>query len=265
MTPVPPPPPASPAPPAPRRDPAAEAIGRLTRRAFLVGGVAAAAGLGGWAWLRRQQVVGGIPWPLRQVHRVNEWVGRGLYSGGRLAPEFDPARAGEPMVNGNHGRPDAADPAGWTLTVTQPGVAPRTFRQSEAAALPRVEMTTEFKCIEGWSQVVTWSGVRLADFVAANGLGRRPDGTAYDYVALETADGAYYVGLDTPSALHPQTLLCDAMNGAPLTVAHGAPLRVVLTVKYGIKNIKWPATLRFQDELPADYWAERGYDWYSGL
>ena len=55
------------------------------------------------------------------------------------------------------------------------------------------------------------------------------------------------------------------MNGAPLTPGHGAPLRLVLTVKYGIKNIKWLSRLRFGDDRPADYWAERGYDWYSGL
>ena len=55
------------------------------------------------------------------------------------------------------------------------------------------------------------------------------------------------------------------MNGAPLTPGHGAPLRLVLTVKYGIKNIKWLSHLRFGDDRPADYWAERGYDWYSGL
>ena len=240
-------------------------MSHLTRRAFVAGGVAATAGLAGWAWVRTRDPAGGVPWPLRQVHRVNEQIGRGLYAGGRLAPEFDAARAGEPMVNGDFGRPAPGTESGWALTVRQPGLAPRTFRQTDAASLPRVETTTEFKCIEGWSQIVTWAGVRLADFVAAHGLGRRPDGTAYEYVALETADGSYYVGLDGPSALHPQTLLCDAMNGAPLTAAHGAPLRAVLTVKYGIKSIKWLSVLRFQDERPADYWAKRGYDWYAGL
>ncbi len=251
--------------PPPPRDPAAEAMARLSRRSFLVGGIAAGTGFAGWRWLRTRAPADGIPWPLRTAHRFNERLGRALDSDGRLAPEFDRARAGEPRVNGGIGMPATTDGTGWTLAVTQPGQPSRTFRQAETAGLPRVEMTTELKCIEGWSQIVTWSGVRLADFVAANNLGLRPDGSKYDYLALATADGAYMVGLDTPSALHPQTLLCDAMNGAPLTPGHGAPLRLVLTVKYGIKNIKWPTTLRFGDERPADYWAERGYDWYSGL
>jgi DMSO/TMAO reductase YedYZ molybdopterin-dependent catalytic subunit len=54
------------------------------------------------------------------------------------------------------------------------------------------------------------------------------------------------------------------MNGRPLTPEHGAPLRLVVTVKYGIKNIKRVSTIRFLNERPPDYWAERGYDWYAG-
>jgi DMSO/TMAO reductase YedYZ molybdopterin-dependent catalytic subunit len=55
------------------------------------------------------------------------------------------------------------------------------------------------------------------------------------------------------------------MNGQPLTRSHGAPLRLYLTVKYGYKSLKRVGVIRFQDERPPDYWAERGYDWYAGL
>src|SRR5436190_14318537 len=108
-------------------------------------------------------------------------------------------------------------------------------------------MTTELKCIEGWSVIVTWAGCRLSDFAAVYRPGTR-NGTPSDvrnrprdlvrYVALETPDGGYYVGMDMASALHPQTLLCYEMNGQPLSIDHGAPLRLVTTVKYGIKSIK---------------------------
>ena len=85
------------------------------------------------------------------------------------------------------------------------------------------------------------------------------------YVSMAMPDGGYYVGLDMESMLHPQRLLCYESNGAPLSQEHGAPLRLVIPVKYGVKNIKrivstWYSTLR-----PADYWAERGYDWYVEL
>ena len=85
-------------------------------------------------------------------------------------------------------------------------------------------MTTELKCVEGWSQVVQWKGVRLADFL-------EKFAAPTEYVGLSTPlDGQdargradlYYVGFDRPSAVHPQTLLCYEMNGQPLSRAHGA-------------------------------------------
>jgi DMSO/TMAO reductase YedYZ molybdopterin-dependent catalytic subunit len=85
-----------------------------------------------------------------------------------------------------------------------------------------------------------------------------------EYVRMETPDRTYYVGIDADSVLHHQTLLCYEMNGRPLVPEHGAPLRLVIPVKYGIKNIKRIGTIEFTNKRPDDYWAERGYDWYSG-
>ena len=65
--------------------------------------------------------------------------------------------------------------------------------------------------------------------------------------------------------MHPQTLLCYEMGGRPLTLAHGAPLRLVTTVKYGVKSIKRIGRMTFTDERPRDFWSEQGYDWYTGL
>jgi DMSO/TMAO reductase YedYZ molybdopterin-dependent catalytic subunit len=67
-----------------------------------------------------------------------------------------------------------------------------------------------------------------------------------------------------PSALHPQTLLCYEMNGNPLPLNQGFPLRLIIPVKYGIKHLKRIGTMSFSNEKPADYWAERGYDYYAG-
>lgn len=115
------------------------------------------------------------------------------------------------------------------------------------------------RVLEGWSLVVQWVGATLADFAA-----RYPPVAGAGYVSLATPDGGYYVGLDIESALHPQTLLCYEMNGSPLTLAHGAPLRLAVPVKYGIKHLKRIGTLAFTWERPPDYWAEQGYDYYSG-
>jgi DMSO/TMAO reductase YedYZ molybdopterin-dependent catalytic subunit len=84
------------------------------------------------------------------------------------------------------------------------------------------------------------------------------------YVSLTTPDGLYYVGWDMASVLHPQTLLAYEMNGEPLRPEHGAPLRLASPTKYGIKQIKRIGRIEFTTERPRDYWAENGYDWYSG-
>ena len=82
---------------------------------------------------------------------------------------------------------------------------------------------------------------------------------------MVTPNQGYFVGLDMESAMHPQALLCYEMNSAPLTAEHGAPLRLVIPVKYGIKNIKRIGSIQFTDQRPEDYWANEGYDWYAGL
>jgi hypothetical protein len=231
---------------------------QLTRRSFLTGAVAAAAGFGGWSWLRNCPEEDGIPWPLRRVLQFNERLARGAFRDGSEAPTFPAAAAEEPRVNGSIGLIRPPDPKEWRLQVRGTGGRELSLRLEDVLRLPRVEHVTELKCIEGWSTVVRWAGVRLRDFAEFYRLGG-------PYVGLETPDREYYVGLDAASALHPQTLLCHEMNGRPLTADHGAPLRLVIPVKYGIKNLKQIGTVRFTEDRPADYWAKFGYDWYAGL
>ena len=85
------------------------------------------------------------------------------------------------------------------------------------------------------------------------------------YVGLNTPDKEYYVGIDTRSIMHPQTILCYEMNGEPLPMNQGAPLRLIIPVKYGIKHLKRIGTIFFSNQRPPDYWFERGYDYFSGL
>jgi len=75
----------------------------------------------------------------------------------------------------------------------------------------------------------------------------------------------YFVSLDLSTARHPQTLLATHLNGKPLTVEHGAPLRLLAPVKLGLKNIKAITRITYTGEEPADYWAKRGYSRYDGI
>ncbi|MBC7446819.1 MAG: molybdopterin-dependent oxidoreductase [Hymenobacteraceae bacterium] len=249
-----------------------------SRRAFVGLGLVGLAGALGWRWLLNTPPVDGLPGGLRKILDANGELASAYFKHARLAPEFPKSRAEKLRFNGRVGLSPGFEPAAWRLTVqgySAPGAPPRTqeFTLADLRALPRTEMTTEFKCIEGWSQIVTWAGVRLSDFLTcfplATTSGRpadpaRPPADLAPYVSLVTPDEKYFVGLDIKSALHPQTLLCYEMNGAPLTLPHGAPLRLVSPLKYGVKHIKRIGTIAFMAERPADYWAKLGYDWHAG-
>jgi len=148
------------------------------------------------------------------------------------------------------------------------------LNMADVKKLPHVEMVTEFKCIEGWSEIVYWGGARLRDFLVAypplNGGHSQFDSKELasgipKYVGFETPDGQYYVGIEREVTVHPQTLLAYELNGQPLTPDHGAPLRLVTPLKYGIKQLKQIGRITYTDMRPHDYWHEQGYDYYAGL
>ncbi|MBW3127736.1 molybdopterin-dependent oxidoreductase [Hymenobacter profundi] len=266
--------------PAPASEAAAlQAATKRSRRSFIGLGLAGLAGLAGWRYLLHTPEADGLPVGLRNVLDFNAQLTQAYSKHTRLAPEFTKGHARRLRANGDVGLGNEFDPATWQLTVqgyAAPGAPARTqhVTLADVKALPRTEMTTEFKCIEGWSVVVTWAGVRLTDFLARYPLATAsgqpilnpaaPPADVARYASFVTPDEAYYVGLEQETVLHPQTLLCYELNGQPLPLEHGAPLRLVTPLKYGIKHLKRIGTIAFTDTRPADYWAERGYDWYAG-
>jgi len=231
-------------------------ISRLTRRSFLIGGIAAAAGFGAWEWIHSSLHEGGIPKPLRRAEEADDVFSHVLFRETRLTRTFNAADIGEARANGDIGLGDDPEPD-WKLEIEDAN--PVTLDQIKA--LPKIEQITQFKCIEGWNYIMKWGGAKFSDFAAAHASSQMQK----PWVGLETPDGDYYVGLDRASALHPQTLLAYEMNGEPLTNEHGAPLRLLIPVKYGVKNLKRIGKVIFTDTRPHDYWAEHGYDYDSGF
>jgi hypothetical protein len=194
----------------------------------------------------------------------------------RKAPVMD---ANPPAKKPAMHEEDAKGAAVRIKPMEMPGDAPAgvpglLLTMSDVKKLPRVEMVTEFKCIEGWSEIVAWAGIRMRDFLAAFPP-RKGSGNQFDpmegptgipeYIGFETPDGQYYTGIERRVALHPQTLLAYELNGQPLTPDHGAPLRLVTPLKYGIKQLKQIGRVTYTDARPHDYWHEQGYDYYAGL
>lgn len=239
-------------------------IRQRSRRGFIALGAGAVVGLAGLTWLNSGGAEGDIPPALRGVLGFNEGVLRNMtYSNDHLAKTYPASAIGKIKANGDVGLDDELDPASWALQVKPFAAAQPTLKLSmdDVKKLPRYEETIDFKCVEGWSTVTQFAGARLADFTAKFA----PGSEKAECVGMKTPDEEYYVGLDMPSALHPQSLLAYEMNGEPLNDDHGAPLRLVIPVKYGIKNIKRIGRIEYTDERPKDYWAEQGYDYYSGL
>lgn len=240
---------------------------RLSRRSFLWAGAATGGALGGvWAFNKNAPEDSGTKSVFRRAMQWNEAVAQRLFfRPTHRAQEFPRSRAREPK-NNYHGETPLIDLDAWRLTLSGlEGGRTEMLTQADLKGLPEVSQTTELKCVEGWSEIVNWSGVRFVDFAKRY---PPPPGTRYVSMLSEPEDYPdehYYVGLDLASCLHPQTLLAWSMNDAPLTPEHGAPLRLVMPHKYGIKNIKLITTVAYSAERPADYWAERGYDWYAGL
>jgi DMSO/TMAO reductase YedYZ molybdopterin-dependent catalytic subunit len=233
---------------------------RLSRRSFLWAGAGVAGSLSLLSLFNHKAKDDGtgIKQVFRSAHLTNEALAQGLLSG-RLAPEFPASLAVEPR-NNYHGATPEIDLAAWRLQHGELSLSLENLK-----TLPEVSLTTELKCVEGWSAIVTWTGCRFADFAK-----KYPPLPGSKYVALRSEpagfeDEWYYVGLDIESALHPQTLLAWSMNGQPLTAEHGAPLRLAIPIKYGIKNIKLITHLSYETERPKDYWADSGYDFYAGL
>jgi DMSO/TMAO reductase YedYZ molybdopterin-dependent catalytic subunit len=150
--------------------------------------------------------------------------------------------------------PDAA-PDDWVVTVD--GLVERSLRLDRAAwdGLTRFEQTVDFHCVEGWSVPdVEWGGVRPAVLLEQAGL--RPEAT---HVIFHAHGGEYVDSLPMDLVRHPQTVLADTLEGAPLPPDHGGPLRLVVPVQLGYKSVKWVTRLEVTDRAVRGYWEERGY------
>ncbi len=222
-----------------------------------------AVGVYSWKWLYQQPKEQGALKPLRTVLNKNEQIFKRTLNHSQLTKEYPKEQAVKKVrVNGKLGLKHDEDTLNWQLVLLKKDGDTLHISMNEIKALPRTEIVFDFKCVEGWSQVTHWGGVKFSDFMEHYQLDSQ---ALMEYVSLVTPDKGYYVGIDMKSMLHPQTLLCYEMNGEPLPVNQGYPLRLIIPVKYGIKHIKRIGTISFSNERPRDYWFERGYDYFSGL
>jgi DMSO/TMAO reductase YedYZ molybdopterin-dependent catalytic subunit len=278
--------------PEPTREEARGALAARSRRDFLLfgAGLVATAAAGWWllperakrTWLPRAAdpldtlaARVGLTRMQReaQLNRVltfDDDVAEALYSSRRRVRTYDRPDP-RPLRNNYHGRtPGAEILADWKLTLSglASGRVERLSIEELRSRFARHDMNTRLVCVEGWSHVAAWGGLRFAEL-----LDVYPPAPGARWAALRSMVSLdprgelepYYVSIDLETARHPQALLATHHAGAPLTLAHGAPLRLVVPMKLGLKNIKGITDIAYTAEEPADYWNERGYSRYDGL
>jgi len=170
--------------------------------------------------------------------------------------------------------------ANWTLRIDGMVARPMSLSLAELRRLPSRTQITRHDCVEGWSAIGQWTGVPLglllkaagvapgakyAVFHCADDLDGEPDKGG------QQAPGRYYESIGLVDAFHPQTIIAYAMNGRPLDIAHGAPLRLRVERLLGYKHAKYVQRVQLTDTLAGigagrgGYWEDRGYDWYAGI
>src|SRR5260221_1072650 len=176
---------------------------------------------------------------LNRALTFDDDVAEALYSKNRQVRTYDRADA-KPLRNNYHGRtPGPEYLSGWRLNLS--GLASGRIESLPIGTLTsrfaRHDMNTRLVCVEGWSHVAPWGGIRFADLLAAF-----PPAPAARLAALRSAvslsgSGApepYYVSIDLGTGRHPPALPATHHPGTPLTVAHGPPLRLVVAMKVGL-------------------------------
>ena len=124
------------------------------------------------------------------------------------------------------------------------GPEPVTLDRAMLAALPHHTVELPIACVEGWSTVQTWTGVRLADLAAR--AGRPVPGSAV-VSSLERFGAFNHARLQRNQVLNPQSLLALQVNGVDLSLDHGYPARIIVPALPGVHCTKWVASIEFRE------------------
>jgi DMSO/TMAO reductase YedYZ molybdopterin-dependent catalytic subunit len=152
--------------------------------------------------------------------------------------------------------------AGWKLSVEGRVATPRAFSLADLQQLPRRTQITRHTCEEGWTAIGQWTGVPLSQVLDAVGI--LPTAR---FVVFQSYDD-WVDCIDLLDALHPQTILAYGMNGNPLPVPHGAPLRLRVERQMGYKSMKYLERIIVADEFDdggVKGNIQNGWSWYTGI
>jgi DMSO/TMAO reductase YedYZ molybdopterin-dependent catalytic subunit len=198
---------------------------------------------------------------LMRVSRFNDSVQAWLFDPQRLAPTYPASMITRPFpFNAYYAEADAPQVPGEGFFLLVGGRVARKdpWTLPELAALPQEEQITRHICVEGWSAIGRWGGVRFATFLDRIGADR-----GARYVGFKCAD-EYFTSIDMPTALHSQTLLTLTYDGQTLPRKYGFPMKLRMPTKLGYKNPKHIVEIFVTNDYPGGYWEDQGYNWFGG-
>lgn len=250
----------------------------MKRRQFLKGtaGAASLIALAGCDNLTRSSWFPNI---LHKAERLTDLVQRSITPAKALAKEYNESDISNVFpANGNidPGTQDYAEMAQnnfieWDVTIDGLVTTPMEFSLAAIKEMPARTQITRHDCVEGWSAIGKWTGVPLGDLIRR--VQPLPNAQyAVFYCADVDDEGvSYYESMALADCYHPQTILAYELNGKPLDVPHGAPLRLRFERQLGYKQAKYIERIELVESLhdigggKGGYWEDQGYEWYAGI
>jgi DMSO/TMAO reductase YedYZ molybdopterin-dependent catalytic subunit len=234
-------------------------LDRIERRLFLKQGLSIGAlSLLSGCTLKDEDAVDRVLWTMS---RWNDRVQAALFNPNQLAQTYAETDVTAPFpFNAFYEEPLAPVVDGESYRLALSGLIDdkREWTPMDLRSLPQTTQITRHVCVEGWSAIGKWGGVRFQTFLQRIGA----DLTA-KYVGFQCAD-TYWTSIDMPSALHPQTLLVLDFPGKPSETRYGYPVKVRMPTKLGFKNPKFVTKIFVTNDDPGGYWEKQGYNWFSG-
>ena len=239
---------------------AAKLLPDPTRRLFLRGG----ASLGALAVLAGCDIIDGdsAEYVLHKASRFNDRAQAWLFNPNKLAPTYPESAITRPFpFNGYYPEDEAPEVDGAEYKFEVGGLIENkdTWTLERLYALPQETQITRHVCVEGWSAIGKWTGVRLAEFLRRIGADTRAK-----YVWFQCAEG-YSNTIDMATALHPQTQLTFKFADEILPRKYGFPMKCRMPTKLGFKNPKYITAMYVTNTDLGGYWEDQGYNWFSGL
>lgn len=192
------------------------------------------------------------------------------FSASEMSPRFRSNGTANPNTDAYNAHA-ATGFADWKLRVDGLVNRPLDLSLDQLRRLPNRTQITRHDCVEGWSAIGKWHGPLLGTILKAADVR-----STARYIIFHCADfiigKSYYESVDMFDAFHPQTILAWAMNDAPLTVAHGAPIRLRAERLLGYKQAKYVMRVEAVASLAGIYRGKGGfwednvdYDTYAGI